>query len=421
MPAETKTVASPAKSKPTTRSSIRQSLNLASVSKALVDVISKDAREASKNAKKTKDASRRSSVVPPAAPRLSMGDPTARPSSQVSKRTGTPESKTVTRRRVSASYARSSSDEQSSKPTEPSTPPSAVLPRSTTLRPKNLNATNSALPKYRPKSTLVESTKPPSPVRPGVRRRLSTSDEDKKEQNRPGSTPATEEKTSRPISPLPQRAALKANLTNSVNATPPSTPSKAKHTPSVSAKESPSRPTKIVKTAATSIPRPPSSSSSAPSVHLNSTPKRPTPKISTPKASGVKSKLGHPSHSAQDKSGGSPFKVPASYSRDSPSPSERHARKNSKFTTPASSMTSGNMSHISEGTSEQEDSEEEDVELLLAPVAALGAPTPAMPRIQTSRKRLVPQTPTRPGLPTRDKLSYVSPMPPDSDKKSGAF
>jgi len=50
------------------------------------------------------------------------------------------------------------------------------------------------------------------------------------------------------------------------------------------------------------------------------------------------------------------------------------------------------MSHISEGNSE--DSEAEDVELLLAPVAALGAPTPAMPRIQ-NHKRLAPQTPTR--------------------------
>ncbi|KAF8898453.1 hypothetical protein BD779DRAFT_10401 [Infundibulicybe gibba] len=71
------------------------------------------------------------------------------------------------------------------------------------------------------------------------------------------------------------------------------------------------------------------------------------------------------------------------------------------------------MSHISEGNSE--DSDEEDVELLLAPTAPLGAPTPAMPRIQPGRprKRLPPQTPTRTNncLPTRANLSYLSPLP----------
>jgi hypothetical protein len=87
----------------------------------------------------------------------------------------------------------------------------------------------------------------------------------------------------------------------------------------------------------------------------------------------------------------------------------------SNFTTPASSMASGNMSHISEGTSE--DSDAEDVELLLAPVAAIGAPTPAMPRIQASRKRVPPQTPTRHGLPGRADMSYMS---PDSANKSSS-
>jgi len=70
------------------------------------------------------------------------------------------------------------------------------------------------------------------------------------------------------------------------------------------------------------------------------------------------------------------------------------------------------MSHISEGTSE--DSEADDVELLLAPVAAIGAPTPAMPRIQATRKRVIPQTPTRNGLPSRGDMSYLSPLPSDS-------
>lgn len=80
------------------------------------------------------------------------------------------------------------------------------------------------------------------------------------------------------------------------------------------------------------------------------------------------------------------------------------------------------MSHISEGDSGEEDSDAEDVALLLAPVAAVGAPTPAMPRIQTNRqanrKRLPPQTPSRGGLPSRANMSYVSPAPPHSVENS---
>ncbi|KAF8971472.1 hypothetical protein BDZ97DRAFT_1786702 [Flammula alnicola] len=410
------------KSKPTTRSSLRQSLNLASVGKAFADVMSKDGREASKNAKKTKEASRRSSALStlPSGPRASMGD--VRPPSQVSKRTSTPDSKTLTRRRVSASYQRSSSDEQSSKtaePTSPQQPPTQA--RSSTLRPKNLNAT-SALPKYRPKSAVLEAAKPPSPVRAGTRRRLSTSDDEKKEQNRPvGSVASPAEKNSRPISPLPHRAALKANLTNSRNVSPPSTPPKVKiSTPSsLKASSSPARPAKIVKTAAsTAIPRPPSSSSS--SLSLQHTPKSAGPKTSTPKTSGLKAKLGlSPSGKTAGASVTPSNGPPSPPSRDSPSPLARHSRKNSKMMTPASaSAMVGNMSHISEGASEEED--DDDVALLLAPVAAMGAPTPAMPRIQINRKRVMPHTPTRPGLPGRADMSYLSPLPPGSDGKNNS-
>lgn len=78
------------------------------------------------------------------------------------------------------------------------------------------------------------------------------------------------------------------------------------------------------------------------------------------------------------------------------------------------------MSHISEGNSEESD--EEDVILLLAPSTDFSAPTPAMPRIVASRTRKapMPQTPTRNpnSLPTRANLSYLSPLPPDSDKSS---
>lgn len=67
--------------------------------------------------------------------------------------------------------------------------------------------------------------------------------------------------------------------------------------------------------------------------------------------------------------------------------------------------------------SNSEDSMEiDDVELLLAPVASLAAPTPAIPRIcttmQSSESGL--QTPSRPSslLPTRANLSYLSALPP---------
>ena len=404
MPSDSKT-ATP-KSKSSTRSSIRQSLNLAStVGKAFADVISKDSREASKNAKKTKDASRRASALisPPVGPRASMGD-VNRPPSQVSKRTATPDSKLVTRRRVSATHQRSSPDEQFVKPSEPTTPQVTIPARSSTLRPRNVNAT-SALPKYRPKSAL-EAAKPPSPVRTGTRRRLSSSEDEKKEQTRPRSAVPLSEKTSRPISPLPHRAALKTNLTNSssFNVTP-STPTKSKVvTPSNHKSSSSSRPTKMVKTGTTSNPRPLSSASSS-SLNFH------TP--STPKGFDVK---GSSARSGRDISKfGSPNPSPGS-SRGSPSPLARRVRKDPPLVAPSFENVAGNMSHISECDSE--DGEADDVELLLAPIAALGAPTPAMPRVHKSRTHTAPQTPTRIGLPSRSNLSYLSPLPPDSDGKS---
>ncbi|KAF9535484.1 hypothetical protein CPB83DRAFT_801902 [Crepidotus variabilis] len=452
MPSESKTTTlvvskppSPIRTKPTTRSSIRQSLNLVSVSKAFVDVISKDTKEPTRSSKRGKESSsRRSSSLlsqppPPAAsaPRASMGDITIRPPSQTAKRTATPDQKTAnSRRRASASgFARTSSDEQgqlqqptSAKPTpttssrheQPGTPQSGVQNRSATLRPRNLNSASSALPKYRPKSIINEplTSKPPSPVRTGQRRRLDSSDDEKKDQHPSTLSPA--EKNSRPISPLPHRAALKP-----INTTPPATPPKMRVIPpaaSTSARLSPTRPTKIVKTTpipSTSIPIPrPSSSNSSISLQPNSTPK--SIKVSTPKASGFKDKPAA-SRSVRDvKITITPSRIaPPTFNRDSPSPLSRHSRTNSTKLTPNSSVASGNMSHISEGNDESEDSDADDVELLLAPVATPGAPTPAMPRIQAFKKRTNPKTPSKSNnLPGRENMSYLSPLPPSSDKKT---
>ena len=160
----------------------------------------------------------------------------------------------------------------------------------------------------------------------------------------------------------------------------------------------------MVKTGATAIPRPPSASStSSLNIHTPSTPKG----AFSGTRSGRNIKLGSPNPS------------PESSSRSSPSPLARRVCKNPASVPSSLENVAGNMSHISEGDGEH--SEEDDVELLLAPIAALGAPTPAMPRVHRSRTRTAPQTPTRSGLPTRSNLSYLSPLPPDSDGKSSSL
>lgn len=157
----------------------------------------------------------------------------------------------------------------------------------------------------------------------------------------------------------------------------------------------------MVKTGAISNPCPLSSASSS---SLN--PHTP----STPKGSDIKGRSGRDVSKL-----GSPNPSPGSSSRGSPSPLASRARKDPPSVASSFENVAGNMSHISEGDSE--DNEADDVELLLAPIAALGAPTPAMPRVHKSRTHAAPRTPTRLGLPSRSNLSYLSPLPPDSDGK----
>ncbi|RDB28723.1 hypothetical protein Hypma_015187 [Hypsizygus marmoreus] len=404
-PAELSSSGSP-KSKVSTRGSIRHSLGLAG--KAFADVIHKDS---DKSARKGKDtSSRRLSAIgtKPAAPRASMGD--TKPPFQTARRAATPDSKTVTRRRLSAGVQRASMDEQSSRPAD-----SAGLTRVSTLRPRPGTA-SSALPKYRPKSAVIEAAKSPSPTT-GTRRPYKSSDDEKEDRNaqkKAESSRSSSEKVSRPISPLPQRAALKANLSNTVHVTPPATPTKIKPATPSSSKSSPSRPTKVVKTAnsasavASGIPRPPSSTSSSSSINPH-TPKTPSAKAVTAIRRSAHEKNARSSPSPQRSLNDSPL--------------ARRARTMPQDASPSPKPTTiGNMSHISEGNSE-EDSETEDVELLLAPVAALGAPTPAMPRITTrNRRRLAPQTPTRANvLPSRANMSYLSPLPPDAESSSSSL
>ncbi|KAK7028994.1 hypothetical protein VNI00_014704 [Paramarasmius palmivorus] len=409
MPSDSSSSATTASRKPSTRSSIRQSLNFASVGKAFADVMNKEgrergAREAEKSAKKSVKESHRSSIgLRGLAPRPSL-DKDARPSPPPTKRPRTPDSKTITARRRSsmAQHAQGASLDASKSP-DSATPQNAPVSRTSTLRPRS--GTSSGLPKYRPKSIIASdpTKKPGSPSLIGARKRPSVSedddDKDDKEQMKPSG-----EKSSRAISPLPHRAAFKVNLTNLAPTPSPNPKHHSKpSTPTSTARSSPTRLVKHTK-AASSIIRPPSSASSSSSV---------TPR--TPKSSPARNDL----RSTKSKSSqrGNVTDSSDDYSHPShpgiqESPLVRHVRQRSKAESPAIETNVGNMSHISEADSE--DMEEADVEMLLAPVASIGAPTPAMPRIQTTRtrQRLAPQTPCRPTVP-REVL-----MPPDNDSPS---
>ncbi|KAF8640471.1 hypothetical protein AX17_000134 [Amanita inopinata Kibby_2008] len=389
------------RTKPTTRSSIRQSLG-----KAFADVINKDGKDSDKASKKSKDTRRLSAInLKSAAPRNSMGE--VKPPPQPVKRTGTPDSNTLTRKRLSATIQRYSSDQQPLKVND-TVPCNVPASRASTLRPSTRLNTVSTLPKYRPKSVASDVVKrAQSPTLTTTRRRLRTSEDEKEDKQGlkdPDAVQSPLEKAARSISPLPHRATHKKS--DVASPTPPSTPSRRKSGTPSSNKGSPSRPTKVVKTAASStvtqthVARPSSSSSSSCSV---------TPH--TPKPGAVRNST-----------------RPAEYRRASPRLSARSSPQSSLESPSAhqqrrvydltnDSPLIGNMSHISEATSE-----EEDVALLLAPVADPTAPTPAMPRLLKVRNDNgpPPKTPTRAGnmLPSRAQMSYLSPLPPPTESLS---
>ncbi|KAJ3787663.1 hypothetical protein GGU10DRAFT_138084 [Lentinula aff. detonsa] len=381
------------RSKPATRGSIRQSLNFASVGKAFADVMNKDRNDPERLAKKTgKESSKAGGLKP----RPSLD---ARPSPPPAKRSRTPDSKTITaRRRSSLATAslssRNSADDPSVAPAR-ATPQSSVPARSSVLRPRPGSASN--LPKYRPKSIVVENgKKPSSPGLSGSRKRVSTSDDEDKTSSADMAVDTSSQgragKEKRPISPLPQRAAPKVNSTNtkSKSTTPkPDTPSSVRRV-------SPNRMVKAVKAAST-IPRPSSASSSSSSFSPR------TPKASPGKGARDTRYTQVQDNHISDSSEGS------SHSAFPESPLVRHVRQRSKAETPPAQ--NANMSHISEADS---DDEEEDVENMLAPVAAPGAPTPAMPRLQPmrTRTRLVPVTPSKPFLPIHFEPPEASSTPP---------
>ena len=391
----------------------------------MADVINKEPRERDQKAsKKSKESSRRLSTMAlmnssTAGSQAAANAPSKSPNSTCSKEDGSPTNKTITRntRRQSGLFKGASSpDEHGTK--EPDTrTASPVSRRLSTLRPRTATgAVNSALPKYRPKSAIIEPTrKPASPAHAGSRRRLSTSEEDDGDQKEtPGSKGtlrSTEARTKRPISPLPHRAlAVKVNLPSP---TTPSTPSqKTKTTLSKSksgaspARSDSARPAKSLKTekgslSRSTLTRPSSSASSCTSCHSQDSPSTPSSlKNGTSlKRSKAYSQIPTPSRSTVRPRPESPL---AKHSRNSSTCSL--GVKNASFTLPEIT-----------GISNDDSMDVGEVDLLLAPVASLAAPTPAIPRIQYQPTDSQLQTPSRPStlLPSRANLSYLSPVPPN--------
>ncbi|KAG2093712.1 uncharacterized protein F5147DRAFT_820851 [Suillus discolor] len=290
---------------------------------------------------------------------------------------------------------------------------------SSSLRPRTAPApTSSALPKYRPRSTLIESVlpkKPVSPPRSSTRRQPSSSEEEDKVHSLRYKGSMEEKRPKSLISPLPHKAlTVKVYLPN---LTPLSTPSKIckllmpkKTSP---AKVESARPGEIIKiktissASKSNIARPLSSSSSHSSVCSQSLPQ-------TPSKSGFG--FGHSKNNQMS----SPLR---STGRPAPeSPLAHHTRQNSTMVLGRSTMPTP-LSHLAEEDSE--DSIEADgVGLLLSPVAPLEAPTPAIPRIwavQLQHNESEPEMPLRPSqfLPTRANLSYLSPVPLTSQSTPG--
>lgn len=411
-----------------------------------------------KGGKKTKEAStRRSSVVP--APAQSAGDKSLAASRRG--REPSPDMKTITRvsRRISAvpqakSSGLASSDDQSSSPA--GTSPKRVLTRSSSLRPRNSLA-NSALPKYRPKSVLIESSNvkaPPSPSARGVhRRRYSTSEEDKVEMSKqllPLEVSSSVEKSGRAISPLPHKGALKVNLTGAMNVRP-STPERKKKSSTPTPDSSPSRrrdgqpsptrlptsrikQTKPAKLAASVAPgtvnrtaaqRPPSSASSSCSSRAPQSPTTPTMVQRIAEQSGgtarlVTNQTQSPLRSSVRASQASPLSNASVRRRGqqrTPSPSPSPSGLMPLHATSSLISTPGPI--IMTPNSSMDSMEASDVEFMLSTIASPSAPTPALPRFRTIRASdpEPPQTPLRGPqfLPTRANMSYLSPMPPASE------
>ncbi|TBU64721.1 hypothetical protein BD310DRAFT_913190 [Dichomitus squalens] len=446
MPAEVASASgAPARTKPTTRSSIRQSFGLSSVSKALADVMHKDSkeneREKEKAAKKKDAAARRTSAVSVAPPaRASTEKPPSRKLTEDS-----PDAKTITRHSRRQSALRklaAASEDQSSSPSDSPSPASKASKGSVASRSsvRNRNSlVGSGLPKYRPRSALGETAivapkKSVSPTNQKGRRRESSSDDETDEVKTPKElarlsvTPA-EGKSSRSISPNPHPNALKVNLTTAINVSPSTPEKKDKGLPKLQSSPSSVRTTstKASKLSKTSTPpastgsvrsgphRPPSAASVSGSSRAPNTPPTPTVFGNIPKGSNSL-RLQNVSASPSPLRGAmGPPESPLGRMS-----ARKHGGSGPILHTRGASVPATPTPIIITHDSSVDSIEADDVEFLLGSAVSPSAPTPAIPRVRrqgTSGGN--PQTPSRPGfLPSRANLSYASPAPPSPTESS---
>ncbi|KZV70316.1 hypothetical protein PENSPDRAFT_752636 [Peniophora sp. CONT] len=416
-------------SKPATRSR----LNFASVGKAFADVLNKDsygtpAERTSSKRGKEKDSTlkekekKEDNKDPEKAARRTSTIPRQSLNSRPSTATGTMGSATITRasRRTSVQPANVAVTEDGllAKESEKDKTLSPGAARRASLRPRAVNG-SSALPKYRPRSMLIEKTSSKTLIdqdeAPVVKEKEKRTLKGKKRLD------VAEEDSDDALARAGDDKGKDGprGLKHVVSVAPGGgTPISRVKIPTTKASASPvTRVSKSghVKSASTSsaIPRPPSASSSSSGHHAH-TPQTPTP-VRRTKASGSSSK-----HSA------SPLRQTASSSKTHPaddSPLGRFA-KSSKGSQPSPGFSEGDSM--------------DDVAFMLGGVISPSAPTPAIPRLvrtaaDTSR---APETPTRIktsksksshtkaasadaasqlDLPGRQDMSYLSPLPPGSD------
>ncbi|EJD04391.1 uncharacterized protein FOMMEDRAFT_167586 [Fomitiporia mediterranea MF3/22] len=411
--------------KRTTRSSIRHSLNLASVGKALADVMNKE--KDGKDTDRKKDSTRRQSTSS-----LSSKETAARRTSTINvSKSGntlesvpegqakgvnssgsTPDQKTVTAtRRISSSLqraGRSSVDETGVKVTSATIPSQSATVNNrttTTLRPRKPAASatnvagaagNSALPKYRPKSVIVEGSPKEtlSAIRVGTRRKHSVSEEDKDKDDKDSTSLETSslngastemDKAARPISPIPRRASKSsgsrsASIDCGRRSLSRDARSSLDRTPTTS---TPPRPKKTQR---------PSSSPVLKKSGLPSGLPRPSPRGDTSSASGSP----HTPSSAK-KLVSRYLPGSSSSGRDSPSPlrtsatANTHARRSTITSIKKDSITSSSDSNqntptapvqLSSSTQKEVGNDSiDDIEMMLPAVTSPSAPTPSIPRI----------------------------------------
>ncbi|KAI0724214.1 hypothetical protein C8T65DRAFT_451 [Cerioporus squamosus] len=405
------------RSKPTTRSSIRQSFGFSSVGKAIADAMHKDSKENDKDrekATKKKDtAARRTSAIhaPPARPS------TDKAPAKKKEIEDSPDAKTITRhtRRQSALKKLAPPPEEQTK-----------------------SPADSASPKG---SSSVRVSKSPTPTQQSRRRRLSSSDDETDEVKTPEELDTLDvpsaDKSGRPISPLPHRAALKVNLTSAINVRPVTPEKKDKGLPQPKGSPSSVRTTstKASKTdkistppvggsgsTRSALPRPPSSASSSVSGSSR-----------TPGTPGTPTMLGNilkgpSSLRMKNVADGSPSPLRNGLPAPQDSPLGRiSARKNGSSKSGVIHMRGASVPATPTPKSISADSsmdsmDADNVEFMLGSAVSPTAPTPAIPRIVRSKGDAGhgdPQTPTRsPFLPTRAHLSYASPAHPSSTESS---